>query len=347
MLRQLTTPGIARWRHEFDGIPVHSSSFAHPLDADLVCVDSAVSVQDGAGREQVFFGHAAGAGRDEALRRSCCEILERLLASRTVFSDEQLASGWRGRYLFRDGDTAPYTPAQVLVREPAAAHAGTSASGLGLGMLSAPDDAIAHASLEIVERHLLVSAWYARMPLTALGEAESLSAGYRLHCYTSMDAVPFVLAVLSAPRQQGFYCGSAVRTSLAEARVHARAEALQLATNFLVKGMSAAGRTGNHWRGNVAATIARMASLEGDNAVALHAHLASCVRPAAAAPSVKLGDWRAIVQAVLPRHQDIAVVQLGRWGAFGAVRVMADGAHTKNAMRRLHAHSGHIDDPFC
>lgn len=346
MLRQLNRPRIDSWRHAFHGMPVRSSSFVHPLDGSLLCVDSAVSISDAGGCEQLFFGHAAGSGREQAVARSCGEILERLLASRAVFSDAELASGWRGRYIFRDGETAPYRPAQVLVRENAADGDVASASGLGLGPVSAPDAAIAHACLELVERHILVSMWYAGTPLTALGGAEQFDGGYRLDGYTTLDGVPFVLAVLSAPGRRGMYCGSAVRASVAEALAHARAEALQLATNFLVRDM-AHEPTSGPWQGNVAATIVRMASLEGESARALHAHLAKRIVPAPARPCRKLADWRAIVRAALPDSEDISAIRLGSWGDFRAVRVIADGARTKNAMRRLHAHSGHIADPFC
>ncbi|AIY40501.1 hypothetical protein LT85_1343 [Collimonas arenae] len=340
MLPELTESRFEVLQHEFFGIPVHSTSFPHPLDMQLHCVESAVRFTSFGHEEHAYFGHSARNDMDAAVFVSCCEILERMLAAHSLFSEKQIAGGFMGHYLFRQGQAGPYFAQQLLLKEK-----DTEAAASGLGLHRDLTTAVEHAALELVEQHVLLSMWYAERPLVQLDATEYLDNGYYISYYTTDDRLPFVLAVLSSADQNVFFCGSAVKCRFSEAFDHARSEALQQSATFFVKGLFSPINGNLAFHGKVAETIARVAYLRGASAAAMHAHLASKV-VALAGKVRKANDFKEILGLVFRRLDDIHYVALGRWQDFVLVRAMIDEALTRSQMRHAYRSTGHIPDPF-
>jgi YcaO cyclodehydratase, ATP-ad Mg2+-binding len=344
MLPELIEPRIEVLQHEFFGVPVHSTWFSHPLDARLHCVESVVSFTSRDSREYAYFGQASSENLDAAVFGSCCEILERMLASHSLFGDEKKAGGLCGRYLFRAGRAGPYFPHQLLLRDQEAV-ASTVASTSGLGLHSDIALAIECASLELVEQHILLSMWYAGRPLIKRDEIEYLDNGYHIAYYTTDDRLPFVLAVLSSVNQDVFFCGSSVKCQFSKAFDDARNKALQLSAKFFVKRLFSPINGNLAFHGRVAETIARVAYLRGASAAAMHAHLASKL-VTVSGENRKAEDFKDILALAFRRLDDIHYVPLGRWRDFVLVRVVIDEAVTRDQMRHAYRATGHIPDPF-
>ncbi|MEO6917489.1 MAG: YcaO-like family protein [Collimonas sp.] len=340
MLPELIESRLEVLQHEFFGIPVHSTCFTHPLDTRLHCVESAVRFTRGGHEEHAYFGHAARKELDAAVYGSCCEILERMLAAHSLCDGKQITGDVVGRYLFRSGQAGPYFPQQLLLREK-----DTEAAATGLGLHRDLARAIEHASLELVEQHVLLSMWYAEQSLVQLDRTEYLENGYRISYYTTDNRLPFVLAVLSSATQDCFFCGSSVKCRFYDAFDHARSEALQLSAKFFVKGLFSPVDGNPAFHGKVAETIARVAYLRGASAAAMHAHLASKVTAVSGAVR-KADGFKEILGLAFRRLDDIHYVALGRWQDFVLVRVLTDEALTRNQMRHAYKSTGHIPDPF-
>lgn len=341
---ELTESRLEVQLHEFFGVPVHSTCFLHPLDARLHCVESTVRFTSGGCDEHAYFGHAAGRDPEAAIFASCSEILQKMLASLALFSHKQFAGGLPGRYLFRAGQAGPYFAHQLLLREKEAG-APAVASTNGLGLQRHLGAAIEQASLELLEQHILLSMWYSCRLLVPLDAAEQLQNGYRIAYYTTDDAIPFVLAVLSSAQQDVFFCGSALSCNFSEACEQARSEALQLSAKFFVKGLFSPAQGNQAFHGKVAQTMARVAYLRGASAVAMHAHLAS--RLAATSGKIRKADGlKEILGLAFRRLDDIHYVALGRWQDFVLVRVLIDEALTPSQMRHAYRATGHLPDPF-
>jgi ribosomal protein S12 methylthiotransferase accessory factor YcaO len=344
ILPELIESRLEVLQHEFFGVPVHSTWFLHPLDARLHCVESTVRFTSGGCDEHAYFGHAARQDLDAAVFASCSEILQKMLASLSLFSRKQFASGLPGRYLFRAGQAGPYFAHQLLLGEQEAGAAAVASTN-GLGLHRHIGLAIEQASLELLEQHILLSMWYSGRPLVPLDATEHLHNGYRIVYYTTDDAIPFVLAVLSSAEQDVFFCGSALRCKFSEALEQARSEALQLSAKFFVKGLFSPAQGNQAFHGKVAQTMARVAYLRGASAVAMHAHLAS--RLASPSRAIRKADgFKEILGLAFRRLDDIHYVALGRWQDFVLVRVLIDEALTPSQMRHAYRATGHIPDPF-
>lgn len=344
MLPELTESRLEVLQHEFFGVPVHSTWFPHPLDASLYCVESTVRFTCGGCDEHAYFGHAARPDLEAAIFGSCCEILQKMLASLALFSHKQFTGGLRGRYLFRAGQAGPYFAHQLLLGEKEAGAAAVASTN-GLGLHQNIGLAIEHAGLELLEQHILLSMWYFGRALVRLDASEHLDNGYRIDYYTTDDAIPFVLAVLSASGQDVFFCGSSLRCKFAEAIAQARSEALQLSAKFFVKGLFSPANGNLAFHGKVAQTMARVAYLRGSSAAAMHAHLASRLLPATGKIR-KAEGFGEILGLAFRRLQDIHYVALGRWQDFVLVRVLIDEALTPRQMQHAYRATGHIPDPF-
>jgi len=267
-----------------------------------------------------------------------------MLSSLSLFSRKQFAGGLPARYLFRAGQAGPYFAHQLLLGEKEAGAAAVASSN-GLGLHRDIGQAIEHASLELLEQHILLSMWYSGRALVLLEASEQLDNGYRIDYYSTDDPIPFVLAVLSSSDQDVFFCGSSLRCKFAEAMRQARGEALQLSAKFFVKGLFSPANGNQAFHGKVAQTMARVAYLRGASAAAMHAHLASRLLPAAGAIG-KAEDFKEILGLAFRRLDDIHYVALGRWQDFVLVRVLIDEALTPSQMRHAYHTTGHIPDPF-
>ncbi len=344
MLPELIESRLEVLQHEFFGVPVHSTWFTHPLDAGLHCVESTVRFTSRGCDEHAYFGHASHQDLEAAVSGSCCEILQKMLASLALFSHKQSAAGLRGRYLFRAGQAGPYFARQLLLGEKEAGAAAVASTN-GLGLHRNIGMAIEHASLELLEQHILLSMWYSGRPLVRLDETEHLDNGYYIAYYTTDDRLPFVLAVLSSIDQDVFFCGSSLKCDFTEAFAQARGEALQLSAKFFVKGLFSPANGNLAFHGKVAQTMARVAYLRGASAAAMHAHLASRLVPASA--EIRKADgFKEILGLAFRRLDDIHYVALGRWQDFVLVRVLIDEALTPGQMRHAYHATGHIPDPF-
>lgn len=330
--------------HDFLGIPVLSSWFRHPLDPTLWCVDSEISVTDAQGQTHSFFGHAAGSGLQRTLRRADYEFCERMLASRAFVPSQRYDRGFAGRRLFGGGSAGLFSASSVLVREAPAAQ-GPQISASGLGLHRRIGQAIEHACFELIERHVLMSMWYLEKEKLASDGVERLPQGYQIRYYATPDGLPFALAVLCDEDRSVFFCGSSVRSGIEAAKTHARNEALHLFSNFLVKGI-APSTPSSLLRGNVAASIERLALLHGASARAMHAHLDTRI-VMRAARAAKASTLKGILETRFRRLDDAAYVTLGRWRQLVTVRVLVPEALTKNRVRQRFCGTGIVTDPFC
>jgi len=343
MLLELSRPEVEVFLHDFEEMPVRSSWFTHPLDPDLWCVDSEVSVRGEEDFDHSFFGYSASGNREQALANSCHEIVERLLATRLFQGNARVEAGWSCRTIFGDEPAGQAGADAILVRE--RQHASGSASGLGLH--ETRETAVLHGLGELIERHLLMRWWYAGDILLHRTRREDLRAGFSIDYYSTSDIVPLSLAVLHDREESMIFCGAAVKASWQEAEAHAREEALHLSTNHLVKRLFDDNPTGAGLRGNVAETISRVARLHGPAAHAMMDHIRRRTL-AYASPAIKSSNWEKIAEAAFGEVGSLRYACLGRWaGRLEGVRVLAGRALTKNDARRQWAASALVMDPFC
>lgn len=341
MLCELSSPLRMRV-HRFLGIPVRSTWFRHPLDPALWCVDSEASVNVEDGQPQSFFGHAADTDQSAALQRACFELLERMLATRPFVPACRLRAGLAGRLVVDRGPVGPF-PEHLLFIRGQTPPGSLPASASGLGLHCRTRSAVRHAALELAERDAVLAAWYERERLVRVHH-EALPCDHRIDYYTSLDAVPLALAVLSDGDHSVFYCGASVSGTLRVAMAHARAEALHLYSNFIVRGITPALQGRQALRGNPTESLQRIALLHGASAQAMHVHLRTRVESGPV--PTKVAGLESILHARFgDAARQAAYVRLGQWHGFTTVRVLIPGARTKAAMRVRHA--GIVPDPFC
>ncbi|NET44743.1 hypothetical protein [Okeania sp. SIO2B3] len=214
----------------FDGIPIISTFYSHPLDRNTYYVDSSTVLIDRQGIRHLFFGHSGKKCFDEAILISRIEILERVMAS-------PLANLSMKPLLF--SNYLDPTVTRIMLAKDYLIRNGNPLIGTtGLGAHSKSNLAEQHAILEMLERHILCEIWYKDRKIRKIGSRENLPLEYFIDYYTTLQASPFILAVLQNKNLPIFLCGSSLKENQSDALMSSRIEALMLAGNFLCKSSS-------------------------------------------------------------------------------------------------------------
>lgn len=334
MPRQLTYQNF-----EFAGIPMSGSVDTHPLDETVYRAEVGSVIIDQKGQRHQFFGYSAKPEPQIATHVACCEVLERMLATRQFHSGTTLRNGFWGLEIFSGSDLEPANPRDVLIRENVKnLEMKPSASGLGLHLNW--NEAIEHAIREILERHLLMSIWYEGLDIFPIGPVEYLPHGYELQVFGISNEIPFSIAIISNPNIEVFFSGSAVGKNFSTAITKSRSEALHQSSNYLER----------EWpptEGNHQDSIDRVRDLVGAPALLRHLHIASRFSLQKLSVSTEDFDARTVLKKLLPETKEAYAYRLGEWEQFKAVRVIIPNALTKNQARAKHHLYDCPPDPFC
>ena len=141
---------------EIGSVPIRYSCFSHPLDETFFVSDSGSAIKLPSGNKTYFYGHAGSTHKDEAIKRSAYEVLERMLAYGPCFPKSILELDFFGKPLFKpDGDKKIFDASQVLL-----SRGSKCVSASGLGFHTVKELAIEHAVYETMERDILCRIWY-------------------------------------------------------------------------------------------------------------------------------------------------------------------------------------------
>lgn len=336
MLRKLKSQAL-----DFHGLPVRLFYCQHPLVPQLCIVDAATSFLDNTGKQHSFFGHSASNDLENAKYIACCEVLERMLATRSFYSEAEITSGLPGTCYFTGEPKGVFPVSSIFVRE----HTDMSSPGPkqgagGLGLHTEAPLAIEHAIRELIEHHILSHIWYKEQMLRKLGDTELFRDGYQLNYFSISEHIPFVLAVITSSNNPVFFTGSSFSTTFSLAMEKARNEALQLLYNLLKP--PAAESLGNNQE-----SLERIATLTGEGALSRIKHLSAKLQDSVIVPAKNPMPLSQTIDYFFGVHPEVIVIPLKQWKAFKAFRVLIPMALTKNLARYQSLDTIHVPDPYC
>lgn len=173
--------------------------------------------------------------REKAKEASQFEALERLCAARTLHQNKNSFIGYS---LKMPQKNRVFSPSEVLIGS-MLTFGEKSADANGLGCHPDILQAINHAVLELLERHLLSNIWYENGFVSEIRElAEVREDGWHVRFYTSCDFdLPITIAIVTNAEMSVWALGSALRESFFHSIEHAKNEAFMLLESaFLIQG---------------------------------------------------------------------------------------------------------------
>lgn len=329
-----------RKNHNFFDVPVLSQYYQHPLDQDLFFAESLVSFVDKSGEKSSFYGASSNKDYLSAIRVSCYEIFERMLASRAFYSDDEIAQGFSSYYLFSNQPTSKIIPAENVLIRGQSDKLNKIISASGLGFNSSITHAISHATLELLERHILCKIWYDNWHVHEIDSPEQLPEQYKISFFTVDLGIPFVMALITCENNPIFFTGSSLSNNFYLAKLKARSEALHLLTNLLF------GKLESQF-GNPTESINIIKTLVGEDAVKRLNFFNNKINKKLLSLDSSNISLLQICKNILLDPEKIEVIELKRWKDFRLVRVYTDEAWTKNKLRYTFMKSNHVPDPFC
>jgi len=188
-------------------------------------------------KENYIYGFGFNEISEKAKKASQFEALERLYATRAF---HQNIEHFEGHSLEAPNKNKIFHPSEVLISN-LSTFTTKSADANGLGCHYNIDQAINHAILELIERHLLAEIWYENGSVFEIKEKALIHQdGWHIRFYTSFSSdVPLAIAVLMNLDENVWVLGSAIRESLLQSIEHATNEAFMLLeSTFLEKGIA-------------------------------------------------------------------------------------------------------------
>jgi len=186
---------------------------------------SGIFVKSGQHNTYVY-GFGFNEVKENAKRASQFEALERLWATYAFHQDKKNFIGYS---LKTPNECRIFSPSQVLIGSVLTSEE-KSADANGLGCHPAIDQAVNHAVLELIERHLLAEIWYEDGLVFEIKEKALIREdGWQVRFYTSLGIdVPLAIAIVSNTDKSVWVLGSALRESLSQSSEHAKNEAFML-----------------------------------------------------------------------------------------------------------------------
>ncbi|HEX2859259.1 MAG TPA: YcaO-like family protein [Alphaproteobacteria bacterium] len=201
------------------------------VPAGWIIAKSVMGVRTGKFGPRAVYGFAIDATEEQAIARSQYEVLERVHAYYDVFFhsagvQESLPSyGWASHLSY-----GYKLAGEVLLAHPQQAI-GVDANGLAWH--TTLEEAVAHGMLEVVERHLNARIWYEGAQLCPVSVTPLAIPSLTLNLYTTIDNIPFVLAVIGSSNHDVLACGTSVAATLGQAELKASQEAYMVLDGLL------------------------------------------------------------------------------------------------------------------
>jgi hypothetical protein len=318
------------------GVPLRIGVSQHSLDPHIFVATAAAIVNvKGVGR-QYFFGGAARASEVESTTAAAFEVVERLYATRWFCDAERLRVGFDSFCLGTGLLGRRYSANEVLVRE----RNTVTASGLSVHV--SREKAVTHATLELLERHMLCRIWYENAPMLRLDVAETVGSGYTLELFGVSTVIPFVIAVLTHQTKHCFVSGSSVSLDINAAKVKARNEALQL---FHSATRSATGSS----FGNPVESSQRVRTLLDERAAVYKEHFFSRDIARAVAPGAPKSTQtvREIIASCEQSDGDFSVIPIKRFESNHELVRVVNGRLLNKVDCRVAYGEKFPEDPFC
>ncbi len=244
-------------------------------------------------------------------------------------------------FTWPDGNPARVTKSQLFLGPNPFSQFGQEATGLGFG----PDyhQALNHAILELLERHICAGLWYeAKYRLCKAIDRVSLDS-FDIFYYTlHRPKIPFVLAIIYSNELEVLSVGHAIRSTFEEAKEKSYSEAVMLLDCVLHKdnGICTNLRTKN-----------RLLSQRGPLAKERFQQFNDLTVNVAAAKNIlsRYFSISEITAAVLGTNDDIEIIQLFRDRNFWSLRALSKKVATLAERRQSNRYSEKqkILDPYC
>lgn len=169
-------------------------------------------------------GYACAADLRSLLDLARYELLERLFAHPLYLRNSASKGLFRLKWPRRNGEDPELVPLSEYLNQWSSETSESDGTGLAFGTSLAA--ASSRGLLEVCERHLAAECWYGSEMIVPL---PSQPRRAMLRCYRPASIrVPFVLACIYDRHRMILACGTALRTTLAEAQGHASAEAIMI-----------------------------------------------------------------------------------------------------------------------
>lgn len=315
-----------------------TACFKSALAKEYVLAKAVTQLTNWQGRQIVLGGFAAGRDASDAAMRARAELCERVFALYDFQRDRVQSSNVFEVARWPDLQSRQAIDASQVLLGPFP-PGGQGSDSTGLSWANDFEFACSHATLEILERHLLGEIWYQRLPIARL---ETKAIGRHLvDLYTITDPtrLPFALAVLHNLRVTWLVCGSSLRLHLSDAVEHAIDEAIMLFDTISMPIRNS---------GLNAQTYKRVLSLANPTISLLRWHHISSAA-LSVVPHVDLPvefDLHGLVTTVLrKRESDVLVASLHSADNEHLVRAIIPNALQLSVLRASHPQA--IPDPFC
>lgn len=319
----------------FFDIPLLVSTWEHPLDPDLFISTSSGGFKGLDGRRYVFTGWCANTDKNHAEKVSAFESLERMLGSKPLFIRENAVQSFEvvdfpkfeqtGKILGLD---------DVCVRSTVDPDIGISASGLSIH--SNYYLSVEHGIREILERDILCRVWYGDKVLQQLS-SEQLKDGFEVSFYSTLDELPFCLAVITHKDKPIFFSGSSLACDINVAQNSARNEAFLLLMNLFQNMLNPTAHQG--------AGSKRLHTLVGATASDMWKHFTNKLSLHRRNKPAGRQSVQTLISQANYKLSDIEIVNVRSFKGLYVTRAFVKGAMTKNESRRKNADV--VPDPFC